>query len=155
VIPTPKGWSHQQTTRKLHRPNAHTIAKNLRSIIPDSPSTRPISPPGSIASTNTKTSCVVPESPPKHQDSLESSDSWDVIDDLPLRWATDYVNLATAGSKLSQSQVIFYELWKNDAPGSRGTCMLAIATKTSILLYETLKGERSFKYVKVTISSFL
>ncbi|PVG00490.1 hypothetical protein CPB86DRAFT_773734 [Serendipita vermifera] len=148
VIPTPKGWSHQQTTRRLHRQHAHAIAKNLRSMIPDSPSTRPTSPPGSLASSTTKGSCVVPESPPKHQDSLESNDSWDVIDDLPLRWATDFVNLATPGSKLSTSQILFYELWKNDAHGSRGTCMLAIATKTSILLYETLKGERSFKFVK-------
>lgn len=83
---------------------------------------------------------------------MESTDSWDMVEELPLRWATDFVNLATPGSKLASSQVLFYELWKNDGYSYRGTTMLAVATKTNILLFETPKGERAFRFVKVRTS---
>jgi len=110
---------------------------------------RPSTPTSSIASV-TAASFASDHSPTaKHQDSQDSTDSWDMVDDLPLRWATDYVNLATTGSKLATQQVLFFELWKNEGIGARGTSMLAVATKTSILLYETPKGERSFRFVKV------
>ncbi len=74
--------------------------------------------------------------------------TWDVVDDLPLRWATDFVPLASTGSRLANSSVISYALW-NHSERNTGGRMLAVATKTNILLYETPKGERAFHFVKV------
>ena len=81
--------------------------------------------------------------------STSSDDSWDVIDELPLRWATDYVPLASPGSRLLNLNVLFFELMKKGAGVSRSSTSLAIATKQSIILYESPKGERAFKFVKV------
>lgn len=73
-----------------------------------------------------------------------------MVDDLPLRWATDFVPLATAGSRLVNTSVLSYALWRNDDNRvGRGGQLLAIATKNNILLYETPKGERAFRFVKV------
>lgn len=161
VIHGPKGWTHQQSpSRKLHRPHAHGLTKSFKSMSVDPQNGRPSTPTGSIASGSMTAGSIVSSTtyssatehsspPPKHQDSTDSTDSWDIVEDLPLRWATDYVNLATAGSKLSNTQVLFFELWKNEGYGSRGTSMLAVATKACILLYETPKNERSFRFVKV------
>lgn len=91
---------------------------------------------------------------PEREDSTESTTSWDVVDDLPLRWATDYVPLASPGSKLSASSVQSYELRLSEDPRVRGGAFLAIATKTTILLYETRKGERAFHFVKVCVRMF-
>lgn len=75
--------------------------------------------------------------------------SWDVVEDLPLRWSTDYVSLATPGSRLFNSSASSYVLWRNGHLGGRGGALLAVATKSNILLYEKPKGERSFRFVKV------
>jgi len=156
-IQGPRGWMHQQSTRKLQRPNTHTLTKTFKPVVGEQHSSRPSipnnirpsTPSGSIASVTAVSFHSEASSPPKHQDSLDSADSWDMVDDLPLRWASDYVNLATTGSKLATSHVLFFELWKNEGVG-RSTSMLAVATKSSILLFETPKGERSFRYVKVS-----
>ena len=80
------------------------------------------------------------------QSSLVSvaSDSWDVVDDLPFRWATDYAPLATPGSKLYNVPVNFIQVGRN-----RGSVSLAVATKANIVLYEAPRGERAFSFVKV------
>lgn len=83
----------------------------------------------------------------------ESDSDWDVVEDLPLRWATDFVNLAAAGSRLVNVSVSSYDLWHDDRQ-VRGGTLLAIATKTGVLLYESPKGERAFKFVKVSILVF-
>ncbi|KAG6861983.1 hypothetical protein C0995_009167 [Termitomyces sp. Mi166 len=80
---------------------------------------------------------------PNRRDTSESS--WDIIEDLPLRWATDFVPLA--GSRLLNLSVLSYALWKDETRKGRGH-LLAIATKNNILLYETPKGERAFRFVK-------
>lgn len=160
VIHGPKGWSPQQTTpRRLHRHQAAAITKSFKAMVIDHhlhQNARPSSPPGSFTSVHSSlrsssSSAHTERTPPKHHESLDSNDSWEVVDDLPLRWATDYVNLANPGSKLASSQVLFYETWKNGGIDGRGTSMLAIATKTNILLYETPKGERAFRFVKVRV----
>lgn len=94
----------------------------------------PISEPGSRANT------------------LSSIDttSWDVVDDLPLRWATDFVPLAQPGSRLANAAILFFEVFKGEQ--ALGRTMLAIATKASILLYETPQGTRAFRFVKASIS---
>jgi len=74
---------------------------------------------------------------------------WDVIEDLPLRWATDYVPLAVPGSRLMNASVLTYALWRNDDQ-PRGSALLAVAIKSAVLLYESPKGERAFRYVKVS-----
>ena len=75
--------------------------------------------------------------------------SWDVVEDLPVRWATDFVPLAAPGSRLQNCSVHSYALWRGENQRSRGGAFLAIIVKSNILLYETPKGERAFRYVKV------
>jgi hypothetical protein len=60
------------------------------------------------------------------------------------------VPLASSGSKLASQSVNFFELWRNDVYG-KGAVMLAIATKCQILLYESPRGERSFRFVKASV----
>jgi hypothetical protein len=74
---------------------------------------------------------------------------WDFVDDLPLRWATDYVPLAVPGSRLMNASISTYALWRNDEL-PRGSALLAVAIKSAVLLYESPKGERAFRFVKVS-----
>lgn len=74
-----------------------------------------------------------------------------MVDDLPLRWATDYVPLASASSRLLHTSVLSYALWHDDRR-VRGSALLAVTTKSCILLYEAPKGERAFRFVKVSHS---
>jgi hypothetical protein len=160
----PKDWSPQEpkrTLRKSHKHHHGSLTRGVRSFrasdttsfnanqsslaIPPFPTNAPRSPHRSPNPSTTP----LPRAPPQHQDSTNSTDSWDMVDDIPLRWATDYVPLATPNSRLAGSCVLFFELWKNDSHSARGAAMLAIATKTNILLYETPKGERAFRFVKV------
>lgn len=73
---------------------------------------------------------------------------WDMVDDLPLRWATDYVPLAVPGSRLMNASVLTYALWRNDDT-PRGIALLAVGIKSAVLLYESPKGERAFRFIKV------
>lgn len=73
-----------------------------------------------------------------------------MIDDLPLRWATDYVPLAAQGSRLLNTSVSSYALYHDGNTRGRGGAHLAVATKSNILLYEKPKGERAFRFVKVS-----
>lgn len=80
-----------------------------------------------------------------------SDDStWSVVDDLQMRWATDFVPLAVPGSRLVGASVVAFATWSDETRRDRtGGQLLAIATKSNILLYETPKGERAYKFVKV------
>ncbi|KAG8829539.1 hypothetical protein FRC17_006423 [Serendipita sp. 399] len=151
AIHPPKGWTHQHSThRKLQRHGSNAITRSLKNMVIDPQSGRPATPTTSTSSLKSP-SVASERSPPRHKETQDSAESWDMVDtveDLPLRWATDYVNLATAGSRLSSTSVTFFELWRNEGINSRGTSMLAVATKTAILLYETPKGERSFRFIK-------
>ncbi|KAI0248727.1 hypothetical protein BJV78DRAFT_1284612 [Lactifluus subvellereus] len=84
-------------------------------------------------------------SPPDRTSSFEPG--WDFVDELPLRWATDYVPLAVPGSRLMNASVLTYALWRNDDQ-PRGSALLAVAIKSAILLYESPKRERAFRFVK-------
>jgi hypothetical protein len=80
-----------------------------------------------------------------------SSDSgWDVVDDLPLRWATDYVPLAVPGSRLMNTSIFTYALWRNDDQHRGSSTLLAVGIKSAVLLYESPKGERAFRFIKVS-----
>ena len=157
----PKEWSPQEPKRTLRKSNRHqqhhsSLTRGVKSFrASDAPNRSSlVVPPLSVniprspnRSPNPSAS-PLPRAQPQHQDSTGSTDSWCMLDDIPLQWASDYVPLATPNSRLAHSCVSFFELWKHDSNGSGGAAMLAIATKTSILLYET-KGERAFRFVKV------
>ncbi|KDQ29618.1 hypothetical protein PLEOSDRAFT_1038182, partial [Pleurotus ostreatus PC15] len=101
---------------------------------------------GSTSSLNSKVN-----GGPRRVDSVDSG--WDIVEDLPLRWATDYVPLASPGSRLIGMSVLSYALWTDDKLDKRvgagnGGRMLAVSTKSNIFLYETPKGQRAFHFVK-------
>jgi hypothetical protein len=123
---------------KRHRP-ASSIAKGLRSLITEPP-TRKIRP-SFIPTSNTK----CPPTP------VIKDSSWDVVDDLPLRWATDFTSLSSTGSRISNTSVVSYALWHEGSTSCTRRALLAVATKTNIFLYETPRGERAFHFVKVCI----
>lgn len=150
-------WDSQQTPTKRHRPHS-SITKGLRALMVESPSQQ--SEPHTSSYQNLVPSNVQPNRnnstpTPVRQNSASPSsitDSWDVIDDLPLRWATDYVPLASQGSRLVNTSVSSYALWHDGNARGRGGALLAVATKANILLYEKPKGERAFRFVKVSDS---
>lgn len=122
-----------------------------RSPVNSPPSARGnITPPPSSASLFGTGSPVAPTHIPKSpsQTSIASS-SWDIVDELPTRWATDCVQFASANSRLSNVQILFYQLYKST--GGKQPTSLAIATKTNILLYESPRNERAFKFVKASV----
>lgn len=145
-------WQVQQSPPKRIRPQS-SITRGLRSLI-DPVANQSYEASGSSSSdSNLSQASSVTLSQrgdrlsPNRRDAEESS--WDVIDDLPLRWAADFVPLATNASRLSNLSVISYALWEDETRKGQGGRLLAIATKNSILLYETLRRERAFRFVKV------
>ncbi|KAI9513166.1 hypothetical protein F5148DRAFT_1317751 [Russula earlei] len=146
----PPSWHpHQSTTKKhrhRHRHSGH-LTKGLRSLMSDSPQDPE---PSSSYQSILQVSPGVPRRAEykRPQQRLPVMDSgWDIVDDLPLRWATDYVPLAVPGSRLMNASVLTYALWRNDNQ-PRGSALLAVAIKSAILLYESPKGERAFRFVK-------
>ncbi|TFK28919.1 hypothetical protein FA15DRAFT_691415 [Coprinopsis marcescibilis] len=153
----PSNWQAQhQSPPKRHR-HQGSIARSLKSLITDQQSTQPeptasyqafLSPTVSVAS-GSNPFRTPPASERGSPTRLNAEDSaWDVVDDLPLRWATDYVPLASPGSRLANTSVLSYATWANKNRQAPGGQLLAIATKNSILLYESPKGERAYRFVK-------
>ncbi|KAH0588046.1 hypothetical protein H2248_006776 [Termitomyces sp. 'cryptogamus'] len=152
----PTNWQVQQSPIKRIRPQS-SFTRGLKSLI-DPVASQSYEAPGSSTSDSTLSPVsshqISPRngrnSPsrlsPNRRDTDESN--WDVIEDLPLRWATDFVPFATSSSRLLNLSVISYALWKDETRKDRGGRLLAIATKNTILLYETPKGERAFRFVK-------
>jgi hypothetical protein len=161
----PSGWQQQETPTKKKHGRGPSLAKGLKALIIDSPverATLPFSswrdPPSQQASRNVSparadekvtTSSYAARAITGRTESSESTASWDVVDDLPLRWATNYVALSAPGSRLTNVSVHEFSLHINDDRRTRGGAMLAVVTKSNILLYETPKGERAFRFVKV------
>lgn len=73
------------------------------------------------------------------------------MDDHSIRWATDYKPLASPGSRLAGTSALLFATW-SDEGRKGGEKLLAIATKSNVLLYETPKGERAYKFVKVCLT---
>ena len=143
------------TPSKKHRTQG-SIARGLKSLIESPPLHAPPEPSSSYhaflspSSTTGPSFTKSPESvsPPARQNSHESG--WDIVEDLPLRWATDFVPLAVPGSRLVGASVVGFATWSDEnRKGKMGGQLLAIATKSNILLYETPKGERAYRFVKV------
>ncbi|KAJ6479155.1 hypothetical protein C8R45DRAFT_1156800, partial [Mycena sanguinolenta] len=105
-----------------------------------------LTPQSSIAGASSARSSAAPVRLPPRTNSDESS--WGMVDDLPLRWARDFVPLASSGSWLVNLSVLSFALWTRDEgarTGSRGQ-FLVVATKNNILLYETPPNERAFRF---------
>ncbi|KAH8834522.1 hypothetical protein DL96DRAFT_1694545 [Flagelloscypha sp. PMI_526] len=138
---------------KRHAPSPSTSSANYQQLL---------SPAGSITDRgfgrggsgaggrpSSRSRSPSPSSSSLHKPSrADSSDSWDMVDELPLRWATDFVPLASGNSRLAHASVLSYTLWNEGRKRGTGGQLLAVATKTNILLYETPKGERAFRFVK-------
>lgn len=138
-------WNLQQTPVKKHRA-ASSITRGIKNLIVDSP------PRVQQPATSYET-YLSAQSPKRHNTTATADSSWDVVEDLPLRWATDFVPLASPTSRLANLSVIAYALWQEGGPGPGGgrhgrRTLLAVATKYNIFLYETPKGERAFHFVK-------
>jgi hypothetical protein len=119
-----------------HHLDSHNLDQKPLPLISDSPTfkNRSVSP-----------------APPPSTRSESSDSSWEFIDfeGLPQRWASDFVPLATPGSRLVGLHVLSYAIWSDENRKGKGGQLLAIVTKNTILLYETPKGERAFRFIKV------
>ncbi|KAF9450172.1 hypothetical protein P691DRAFT_726586 [Macrolepiota fuliginosa MF-IS2] len=159
----PPNWQAQTTPVKKHRPQG-SIARGFKSLIEmPSPHTSPeqqypvsyhnmlnTGVPNESPERRINTPLTNPQQLPILAPSRRNTDdsSWDVIDDVPLRWATDFVPLASPGSRLAGLSVISYALWVDENRIGRGGQLLAVSTRANILLYEVPKGERAFRFVK-------
>ncbi|CUA69104.1 hypothetical protein RSOLAG22IIIB_03782 [Rhizoctonia solani] len=148
--------------QKKHKPSSSSVFNSFKAMFIDSHQQSHIQPydPSAVASPGASASSLAPP----RQDTGSTSPSrptptrsflsdtpgeWDIVEDLPLRWATDYVSLSRPGSKLSGLSVMFFELWKDVSGGSGGErTYLAVATRQCIFLYESIPGERAFRAVK-------
>jgi hypothetical protein len=148
----PPSWHPLQSTSRKRRTSGG-LARGLRSLMIDT--SHELEPPSpylvhrqpSPSRTSEKREITPPPSQKGSTSSLELG--WDLVDDLPLRWATDYVPLAVPGSRLMNASVSTFALWRDDEQ-SRGSALLAVAIKSAVLLYESPKGERAFRFVKVS-----
>ncbi|KAG9089659.1 hypothetical protein FS749_001154, partial [Ceratobasidium sp. UAMH 11750] len=154
-------------TLKKHRPTSSSVFSNFKALFIDPQSQPPHIQPYDISAVSTP---ITPTAqtlrlavPPSHSRSVSPSarpslsatspsdtpGDWDIIDDLPLRWATDYVSLSRPGTKLAGLSVLFFELWRDVSgmPGGPRT-YLAVATRQCIFLYESAPGERAFRIIK-------
>jgi len=142
----PAKWDSQQSPTKKHRTHS-SIAKGLLSFI---------EPPVAQSAPHSSSyqSLMLPAVPPDRATvvrtkSIATDSTWDIVEDLPLRWATDYVGLAAAGSRLLSTSVNCYSLWRESTNRNQSVALLAVATRSNIVLYEKPKGERAFRFVKV------
>ncbi|KAF9534614.1 hypothetical protein CPB83DRAFT_878973 [Crepidotus variabilis] len=140
-----KRHRHQGSIARSFKNLAYSPPQHQNSELSSQSLLSPVNSPGSILSRSRPPS---ERGSPPRQDSDESS--WDVVDDLPLRWATDFVPLAGPGSRLAGSSVVCFATWSDETRKGKGLGgqLLAIATKAAILLYETPKGERAYRFVK-------
>ncbi|KAH9938111.1 uncharacterized protein B0H18DRAFT_1080888 [Fomitopsis serialis] len=145
---------------KRHRQQS-SLTKGLRSLVIESPIAQPQTPPDSsvepqasysdLANAPMYSKRLPPRPSEERADSDDSRSSWDAMDDmhdLPLLWAAHYTPLASPGSRLHNTSVLFYEYYRNENQRTRGGVLLAVATKSNIFLYEAPKGERAFHLVK-------
>jgi hypothetical protein len=146
--------SSKRSSKKHHVPHVNLPLKGLKSLALESSPSVPFTsgnPPSPLQLLD-DTRHSQPQ-PSNRRDSNASSTSLDAAENLPLRWAFDYVSLSsTPGSRLANTHVLFYDTWTDESFGRRRGTLLAVATKSAILLYESPMNERSFRFVKVTFT---
>ena len=138
---------------KKHRSQG-SISRGLKSLLDSPPNHPPPEPSSSHHTFLSSSSTTGPNfkksphpsesgSPPARQNS-----GWDMVEHL--RWATDFVLLDVPSSRLVGASVVGFATWSDESrKGEVGGQLLAIATKSNILLYEIPKGERAYRFVKV------
>lgn len=146
------------SSSKRHRPHG-SIARSIISLTHHTSTTEPSQSYETLYSPSTATPSLKLENStseigetPLRPNRRESPDSgWDVVEDVALRWATDFKPLGTAGSRLAGVPVICFATWSDETRKGKGLGgqLLAVATKNNIVLYETPKGERVYRFVKV------
>ena len=152
-LPKTASQSSPSPSNKRHRPQS-SIARSIKSLI-DSPSQ--ISSYQLYLPNSSTNSIGTPNSPTPEKLLIplrrEPDDSeWDIVDDQSIRWATDYKPLASP--RLAGSSALLFASW-SDEGRKGGEKLLAIATKSNVLLYETPKGERAYKFVKVCLMELI
>jgi len=148
-------YKTQVSSAKKHwnQASISNIARGLKS-----PEQHPVSFQNMLGSTvqtslldrHTNTMSSNQQSPTSSRQSTDYS-GCNVVDDLPLLWAADFVPLATPNSRLAGTPVISYAIWTEENRLGRRGQLLAVVIKCNILLYEVPKGERVFRFVKVSI----
>jgi hypothetical protein len=130
----------------LTHPHTQTTepTQSFQSLLYSSPSTG-----SALKLSNTPSELGETTLTPNRRDSGESG--WDVVEDVALRWAIDFKPLGTAGSRLAGVPVLCFATWSDETRKGKGMGgqLLAVATKNNIVLYETPKGERVYRFVKV------
>jgi len=138
-----KHWNQASISniaRGLKSPEQHPVS--FQNMLDSAPQTSPLDRHTNTMSLNQQAA--------SYRKSADYS-SWDIVDDLPLLWTTDFVPLATPNSRLAGTPVISYAIWNEENRLGRHGQLLAVAIKCNILLYEVPKGERVFRFVKVSI----
>ncbi|KAF8341525.1 uncharacterized protein EI90DRAFT_3034226 [Cantharellus anzutake] len=152
----PTGWASAPPQAKRHRP-ASSITRIL-SILesPSSQKERRADQRYSNLATPSSSRHSRASSTPSHpSSSLSSGDpAWDIIDDLPLKWAKDYLPLAPAYLKLADGSVSKFELFQTDDRSKNGPSVLAVGAKNHIYIFESGKGERAFRFAKELYTPF-
>ncbi|KAH8834525.1 hypothetical protein DL96DRAFT_1456391 [Flagelloscypha sp. PMI_526] len=97
----------------------------------------------SISPSSLKPFSIVDTSRNSNALTQEEKSTWDIVDSLPLQWASDFVSLAAHNSRLDRVDIRCYKLWSIDRIQK-----LAIGTKSAIWLYESPYGERAFRFIK-------
>ncbi|KAJ7305390.1 hypothetical protein DFH08DRAFT_825086 [Mycena albidolilacea] len=115
-------FAAQNTPMKKNRPTSSIVARGLKSLVPtatssssgaseSSSSYQPLLTPQS-GSSSQRPSLAAPVRPPPRTNSAEGS--WEMVDDLPLRWSQDFVPLVLAESRLVNASVLSCALWTRD-----------------------------------------
>ncbi|EKM59490.1 uncharacterized protein PHACADRAFT_191858 [Phanerochaete carnosa HHB-10118-sp] len=151
ALPLQLGIAERKYMQGRHHKSKPSLARGLKHLRLDSPLHQP---PRSQtlnevnASAGISPSMQLPGRSLSGDSAVSVDSSWDVVEDLPLRWATDYVPLAAPGTRLFGTSVLCYDVWRDPNERSRGVAYLAIVVKSNILLYHAPKGERAFRFVK-------
>ncbi|GJE84873.1 hypothetical protein PsYK624_009490 [Phanerochaete sordida] len=153
AIPLHLGGVDGKGSHGRHHKSRQSLAKGLKHLRLDSPISQPSrsrngGPAYASAGPAPSAHSRLPGRSSSGESTISVDSSWDVVEDLPLRWATDYVPLATLGSRLHGTSVHCYDMWRDPIERNRGVAYLAIVVKSNILLFHAPKGERAFRFVK-------
>jgi hypothetical protein len=144
----PAGWSSRNSIPKGHK-STNSITRGLLSLIegPTSPSRDKDTGHRSLPAAPRSTSSLSLSRPL----SIPSEAGWDLVNDAPLRWATDYIPLAPGKSRAANSDVTCFELLSSKDHNGQSSMVLAVASRSNILIYEALRSERAFRCVQVRV----
>jgi hypothetical protein len=135
--------------------HSRSLTKGLRSLITNEHTSSDATPKGTNSKHSRSSSLkekTASAGQTSHTPSTTTTEfNWEAHDEAALRLATDYVPLGQPSSKLSSLDISSFDLYQSGSyGGSSAFALLAIASKSTILLYEASAGERVFRFHKVT-----